>query len=108
MWRDQWVSRVGRVVGGEAWQEDLPKDPRRLQRPIGLTIDLVEEIYSPIIAIDNMDEEEEGWGCRLCRMRHPGGLQTIEVVKSCPKGRPVKPRNAQRQCKKNPEGKVSG
>jgi hypothetical protein len=44
-----------------------------------------------------MDEEEEEWGCRLCRMRHPGGLQTIEVVKSCPKGRPVKPRNAQVQ-----------
>ena len=63
---------MGRVGGEEAWQEDLPKDSRTLQRPIGLTIDLVEEFDGPIIAIDNMDEEEEECRCSLCRMRHPG------------------------------------
>ena len=55
-----------------------------------------------------MDDDEEEWGCRQCKMRHPGRLQIIQVVKSCLKGRIAKPKNAQKCCKKNLEGRRSG
>ena len=67
-----------------------------MQRQISLIIDLIEELYIPRIERDSMDDEEGEWGCRQCRMRHPGRLQTIQVVKSRPKGGMVKPRNAQK------------
>ena len=47
-------SGVGRW--GETWQTDLPKNPRRLQRHTGLIIDLIEKLYSPIIARDSSNE----------------------------------------------------
>src|ERR1700732_908644 len=96
LWRDQWVNTVGRVGGGETWQGDLPKDPKRLQRPIILIMDLIEELYSPRIARDSMDDEGEEWGCRQLQNRHLGRLQAIQVVKGHSKGRIVKLRNAQK------------
>ena len=96
----QWERQGGR----QTWQADLSDDPRKLQRQIYLTIDLIGELYIPKIARDSMDDGGEEWGCRQCRKRHSSRLQAIQVVKGCPKGGIVKHRNAQGCCKKNLEG----
>jgi hypothetical protein len=57
-------------------------------------MDLIDELYKPKIAKDSMDDEGDEWGCSQCRKRHSSRLQAIQVVKSHPKGKIGKPRNA--------------
>jgi hypothetical protein len=70
LWREKWVSTVGRVSRGGDLSCRLTRESQDAEEVNNLTMDLIYELYSPKIAKDSMDDEGDDWGCSQCTKRH--------------------------------------